>query len=215
MKKSLILILILISNLAFGQNKKNKTNQFISEIKQEMKKENIHDFFIVKHLSPGAVRILIEGDPNACETDSIYFSLYAFWKKGDKLFIKKFDNCGAFNTVQLSDLKPFEFYKENFDRLKKEQERELTYKYYKLVKGKKHLFIRPAIFDATLRYFWFYKGPVEFRKELCLDYLTEEMKKNHPNLYKHNYKLTIIKLNSICQKVINHVTEQKLFTREK
>ena len=73
MQKSIIIILFLIFNLTFGQEKIDPTESLISEFKAELNEKNITDFFVVKRITYGTAYIVDLSDPNSCNANGIYF----------------------------------------------------------------------------------------------------------------------------------------------
>ena len=86
MQKSLTIILLLIFNLTIGQKKVDPTESLISELKTELNGKNITDFFVVKQITYGTAYIFDLDDPNSCNPNGIYFTIYAFWKDGKDEF---------------------------------------------------------------------------------------------------------------------------------
>ena len=161
MQKSLIIILFLISNLIFGQDKNDPTESFVTKLKSEMMKENISNFFIVKHISPGNTRIIELKDPNSCNENGYYFVMYAFWENGNETWIKKYDNCGEFKNVKLTNSKPIKFYKKNIESLKINDVQPYIFKPDSIANGKKYSFISGRTHTAH-RYFWFFQDSTEY-----------------------------------------------------
>ena len=212
MQKSIIIILLLIFNLTFGQEKIDQTESLISEFRVELNKKNITDFFVVKRITYGTAYIVDLNDPNSCNANGIYFTMYAFWKDGKDSYVKKFDNCGRFNSLKLADSKPIELYKNNYEKIKSEK-----VKSYQLTPdslGKDGL-VYKSISSRThqpLRYFWFYTESTEFTNHFDTYDLTTE--KDKPNLnYKSNNELKLVRLNAICEEIIDEFNEKNMFNR--
>ena len=204
--------MLLICNLTIGQEKVDPTESLISEFKAELNEKNIMDFFVVKRITYGTAQIVDLSDPNSCNPNGIYFTMYAFWKDGKDSFVKKFDNCGGFNSLKLSDSKPIELYKKNYEKLKSEKVKSYQLKPDSL--GKDGL-IYKSILSRThqpLRYFWFFIKSMEFTNHFDTYDLTTEKEK--PNLnYKSNSKLKLVKLNAICEEIIDELNDKNMFNR--
>ena len=212
MQKSLIIILLLIFNLTFGQEKIDRTDSLISEFKAELNEKGISDFFVVKRITYGSAYIYDLNDPNSCKPNGVFFTMYAFWKIGKDSYVKKFDNCGGFNSLKLSDSKPIELYKKNIEKLKSEK-----VKPYQLTPdsiGKNGL-VYKSISSRThqpQRYFWFFTKSTEFTNHFDTYNLTTEEDK--PNLnYKSNNELKLVKLNAICEEIIDEFNDKNMFNR--
>ena len=212
MQKFITIIILLILNLSFGQEKVDTTKSLISEFKAELNKKNITDFFVIKRITYGASYIVDLDDPNSCVRNGIHFTMYAFWKDGKESYVKKFDNCGRFNSLKLSNSKPIKLYKKNYDKLKSEKVKpyQLTPDsigkdglVYKLISSTPH---------QPVRYFWFFTKSAEFTNYIATYDLTTE--KGNPNLnYKSNNKLKLVKLNAICEEIIDHFNDKNMFNR--
>ena len=214
MQKSLIIIFLFIINLTFGQEKIDQTDSLISEFKLELSKKGISDFFVVKRITYGGIHIYNLNDPNSCKPNGVLFTMYAFWKNGKDSYVKKFDNCGGFNSLKLPNSKPIERYKKNIEKLKSE-----TVKPYQLTPdsiGKNGLVYR-SVSSRThqpQRYFWFFTKSTEFTSHFDTYDLTTE--KDKPNLnYMSNNKLALVKLNTDCEAIINEFNAKNMFNRIK
>ncbi len=213
MQKSIIILLVFICNLNFGQGKNDTTESQILDFKSEMKKENISDFFIVKHITHGSVIIPESDDLNPCYPKETYYGLYAFWKKEKKTYIKKFDNCSEFKIIKLNDSKVIDFFKDNLDKIKLEEVEEYTFKPDSIVNGRKYSFISTRS-HSPLRYFWFYNNSTEFKKNF--DKFQLQTEKDNENLnFESNNNLSLVKLNLFCEKIIAGLAERKRFKKIK
>ena len=173
MQKLIIIILLLIFNLTFGQEKIDPTESLISEFKEELRGQNISDFFLIKRITYGTAYVFDLDDPNSCNSNEVYFTMYGFWKKGKDSYVKKFDNCGEFNSLKLSDSEPIDFYLKNIENLKLEKVKPYQTKpdsianglVYKGTSSKTH---------QPQRYFWFYNKMNEFKNHFDTYNLTTE-----------------------------------------
>ncbi|PKG43698.1 hypothetical protein CXF67_03650 [Psychroflexus sp. MES1-P1E] len=211
MKRSLIIILLLIFNLTLGQEKIDPTESLISEFKSQLEIKKVSEFFVLKHVTYGSSHIFDLDDPNSCSSNRTYFTMYAFWKKGNNNYIKKFDNCGAFNSIKLANSKPNEFYQNNFENLKSEKVKPYQTSPDSIANGLVYKSISSASHQPQ-RYFWFYKNSQEYTNHFDKYNLTT--KKENPNLnFKTNADLSIVKLNAISEEIINEMNDKELFKR--
>ncbi|SFU45441.1 hypothetical protein SAMN05216480_10432 [Pustulibacterium marinum] len=212
MQKSLGIILVLIFNLTFGQEKNDRTDSFILEFKTKLNEKGISDFFVVKRITYGSVYIYDLNDSNSCNSNGTYFTMYAFWKNGKDSYVKKYDNCGGFNSLKLSDSKLINLYKKNIEKLKSEK-----VKYYQSKPdsiGKNGLVYKNILSQnhQPQRYFWFFTKSTEFTNRFNTFNLTTE--KDNPNLnYKTNNELKLVKLNAICDEIIDEFNYKNMFNR--
>ncbi len=213
MQKSITIILLLIFNLTIGQEKVDPTESLISELKTELNEKNITDFFVVKQITYGTAYIFDLDDPNSCNPNGIYFKMYAFWKDGKDDYVKKIDNCGEFNSLKLSDSKISEFYVKNLESLKSDEVKSFQIKPDSIANGKIYKSVSRQNHQPQ-RYFWFYINSAEYRNHFDKYNLTTE--KDIPNInYKSNKELSIVKLNAICEEIINDLNNKSLFNRLK
>lgn len=211
MQKSLIIILLLIFNLTFGQEKIDPTESLISEFKTEMEEQGVSDFFVLKRITYGTAYIFDLDDPNLCNPKGVYFTMYAFWKNGKESYVKKFDNCGGFNSIKLTNSKPLEFFKNNFVNLNEQEVEKYKFKPDSFAKGKTYSF-NTTQSHSPLRYYWFCQDKIQFDKNFDKFDLTT--KPNNKNLnFESNNSLAIVKLNAICEEIIDGLNEKKMFNR--
>ena len=154
MQKSLIILLFLF-NITFGQEKKDPTESILSDLKSELEINNVSDFFVIKQITYGTAYIFNLDDPNSCNTNGIYFTMYAFWRKDKDCYVKKFDNCGVFNSIKLTDLKISEFYEKNLESLKSDEVKSYQLKPDSIVNGKVYKSISSRNHQPQ-RFFWFF-----------------------------------------------------------
>ena len=70
----------------------------------------------IKKYCVGSVS-LNEIDPKECSNCYSENDIYIFWNENGKSYIKKFDNCSEFNTIEIFDFQPSEFLKNNSKEL--------------------------------------------------------------------------------------------------
>ncbi|NIK93215.1 hypothetical protein GZ212_13715 [Mangrovimonas sp. CR14] len=214
MHKYLIIFLFLIFNLTFGQEKDDPAKSLIEEFKMEMNRENIKNFFIVKHITyVSKFLIFNKEDSTACNPNGYFFNLYGFWKNGNEAWIKKYDNCGGFNSIKLVDSKPVDFFIENIEELKKGEVEIYIIKPDSMSNGKKYSYTSTRL-HSPQRFFWFFSDSSEFQKNF--DKYNLETEEDNKNLnYESNNNLSIAKLNSICEDIIYRLEEKEVFSRLK
>ncbi|WP_248724382.1 hypothetical protein [Seonamhaeicola sp. ML3] len=213
MKKFILIITILFFNLTFGQDKNDPTESIITEFKSKMKENNVTDFFMVKHVTYGTARVIDLKDPDSCIGNGNYFWMYGFWKNGNETWVKKYDNCGGFNAVKLTNSKPIKFFKKNIETLKKDKVEIYKVKPDRIVNGRKLSYFSGQS-HTPQRYFWFFQNYTLF--ENYFDKYNLETEEDNKNLnYTSNNNLSIVKLNSLCEEIIYELEEKKSFNRLK
>ncbi|MDC8004795.1 hypothetical protein POV27_12090 [Aureisphaera galaxeae] len=211
LKLILFIYTLFLSSLARCQEKKDPTAALISELKVELNQEGVSDFFVVKHITYGSFRIYNTKDPNVCIPDGYYFNLYAFWRMGNTNYIKKMDNCGAFNTIELKEQAPFDFYSRNIVAIKNEEVGRYRLKPDSIANGLRYSFARTQS-HSPLRYYWFYRDTLTFEKRFDKFNLTTDSESPNIN-FESNHNLAIVKLNAICEEIIAELSEKEVFHR--
>ena len=211
MQKSLIILLLLIYNLTSGQEKVDPTETIISDFKENLNKKGVSDFFVIKRITYGTAYIFNLDDPNSCNPDGIYFTMYAFWKDKEGSFVKKFDNCGGFKSIKLADSKPIDFYLKNAKKIKLSEVKPYQTNSDSIANGLIYSGIK-SLNHQPQRYFWFFNKYGGFQNDFDTFKLTTE--KEEPNLnYKFNNNLPLVKLNAICEEIIDDLNKKELFNR--
>ena len=213
MLKYTFIFFFIISNLTFGQVSKDQTESYIKKFRKELKKKNVEEFFVVKHIQYGTVKLFHINDKDYCEKDGVHYRMYAFWKEDNDYWLKVFDNCGGFIPMKLENKKAFDFYVENFEKIKLDEVEIYKLKADSIENGKKYSYVSTQS-HSPLRYFWFYKGSVKFKKYFDKYNLTSDEKS--PNLnYELNNNLELVELNRICDVLIEESVKTENLVREK
>lgn len=212
MQKYAFILLFILSNLAFGQDPEDLTETYITHFQKELKRKNIDDFFVVKHIQYGTARFSDTNQKDYCEKEEHYYRIYAFWKEGNDHWLKAFDNCGGFVPVKLHNKKALNFYNKHFEDIKFDEVERYKIKPDSLANGKKYSFISMQN-HTPLRYFWFFKSSVEFRKHFNTHNLTSY--KKSPNInYKKNKNLKLVSFDRICDAIIEKFVKTEDMIRE-
>jgi hypothetical protein len=214
MHRFIIIIFFLVSNFSLGQTNTDQVESIISDFQAELASQNISDFFALKQLAPGSIHIFKYYDPNICGANGIYFELYLFWKNGNDSYIKKYDNCGGFEPLPLSDSEPINFFEKNAKNLKVAEVRPYQTKPDSIgVNGIVYKSIS-SVSHSSQRVFWFFSRSSQFKKRFIEYDLTSEV--DQPNLhYKTNNELSIVQLNIICEEIIGEFESKNSFKRTK
>ena len=212
MQRYIFILSILMSNLSFGQNSKDQTETYINKFRKELTRNHIYDFFVVKHIQYGGIRITNINDKDYCEKDEVHYRMYAFWKENNDYWLKVFDNCGGFFPMKLKDKKALESYIQNFERIKLETVERYKLKVDSVANGKKYSF-HSTQSHSPLRFFWFYKNSIDLKKKI--DKYNLNTSEINPNInYETNNNLELVKLNKICDVIIDEYVKTENLVRE-
>ena len=199
MQKYTFIIFFIISNLTFGQDSKDRTESYIKKFRKELKEKNIDEFFVVNQRQYGIV-------PSFNKT-------YAFWEENNVYWLKVFDNNGGFIPIKLNNGKALVFYQQNFENIKIDEVETYKWKPDSIINGKKYSF-NSSQSHSLLKYYWFFKGKVKFKKFINEYDLTTSEK--NPNIsYEKNKNLELVKLNIVCDEIIEENVKTKKIVREK
>ena len=212
MQKYIFILFFIISNFTFAQESKDETETYIKKFRKELRSKNINTFFVVKHIQYGGISITNIDEKNYCANDGVNYRMYAFWKDKNDYWLKVFDNCGGFIATKLEDKEAEKFYIENFEKIKLEEVERYKLKQDSISNGKTYSFISMQS-HSPLRYFWCYKDSTVFKKVFNKYNLTTNEKS--PNLnYTLNNNLSLVKLNIICEKIIDKYVKTENLMRD-
>ena len=213
MLKYIFIFLIIFSNLTFGQDSKDKTESYIKKFRKELKKKDVDDFFVVKHIQYGVAKLSNLNDKDYCDKNQVHYRIYVFWKENNDYWLKVFDNCGGFTPIKLRNEKIVDFYVENLEKIKLDEVERYKLKPDSIVNGKKYSF-HSTQSHSPLRYFWFYKDSVKFKK--FIDKYDLTTREQTPNInYEKNNNLALVKLNNLCEKIIEEYVKTEELVRIK
>ena len=213
MLKYTFIFFIIISNLTFGQHSEDQTETYINKFREGLIEKKIYDFFVVKHIQYCTSRIININDTDYCDKEGVHYRMYAFWKENGNHWLKVFDNCGGFDPIKLKDEKVLEFYIQNFEQIKLDKVERYKLKADSIVNGKRYSF-HSMRSHSPLRFFWFYKNLEKFEKNIDKYNLTTSEK--NPNIsYEANNNLELVKLNRICEGIIEEYVRTGILVREK
>ena len=199
--------------MTFGQDSKDRTEFYIKKFRKELKEKDIDEFFIVKHIQYGVARLENVNDNDYCNKNQVHYRMFAFWKENNNYWLKVFDNCGGFVPIKLNNGKAWDFYKQSFEKIKVDEVERYKRKPDSIANGKKYSF-NSSQSHSPLRYFWFYKSSNSFQKFIDKYDLTTSEKT--PNIsYETNINLAIVKLNDICDEIVEENVKTKSLVREK
>lgn len=94
--------------VAYGQNDRAYVDAQLTEIASELRALQITEYLIRKDYCEGNIRIFKMPNGSMCASASTYYSAYVIWKNENSTWVKKVDNCGAFDKIPVEELSLFE-----------------------------------------------------------------------------------------------------------
>lgn len=109
MKPIYFSLFFLLSTYCYAQHDEAYLNGLVTEYTKSLKKKNINTYLLSKRYCTGNIEIFQLSDGSMCASKSTYFEIYLFWMEGETAKIKKFDNCGMYTTLELSNSNILDF----------------------------------------------------------------------------------------------------------
>lgn len=205
MKKFLLLILLSTGTIAFSQNDEafvdSQVSQFIAQLGEQSQ-----PVFSRKNYCEGKIEMFKMPDGKMCSSKSTYYSVFVFWNENEKNNVKKFDNCGAFETVALED----DDLIQRVSKIKKELQKEEV-KSYKAENQDKTPFGNMNVEDCRKEYSFNF-GSENFKKSFKEFDLGNDS--NSPNVNAHsNNSLSLVVLDKELATVISGLEGEGKFRR--
>ncbi len=208
MQKKVIILILLLSNLIHSQNEERKIDSLASAFTSELKINNINEFLTVKRYCIGAERLTNPNKPDKCDMIEPYYEMFIFWSSENKYWIKKFDNCGAFKKVKMTNSIIIDFFRENQVKISKEVVKKYTTEENK--KNNEYL----SVDHSCFRTIEFHTKFESIKKSFDLFDLSSQQ--DDKNLYyESNNKLKLIEFNELFNKQITRVASNEEFVRIK
>ncbi|NOZ74568.1 MAG: hypothetical protein GXO90_04220 [FCB group bacterium] len=114
----LVTILMFVFNLN-GQDR-GDIDIIVDDFIKELNHRGINEIGYTKHYCVGYYWAW-DNEEDRCDYDIIYYEVYLFWRNEGRNYVKKFDNCGQFNHIELETSIFFDFYNSYKDVIKKEE----------------------------------------------------------------------------------------------
>ncbi|MFK5878452.1 MAG: hypothetical protein QM478_03030 [Flavobacteriaceae bacterium] len=207
MKKLLIVLIFLFTSYVFSQGNEERIDSIISIETNQLLETGITDFFVVKSY---CFNMLRSNDNSGCNISGTKYLAYIFWNSKKKYYVRKIDMCGRYELMKIRK-GPLSFFRKNIGQLNEE-----TMHFYSLgldsIVGDK-VYSTVLLKNHTChRKFQFYNDDKIVKKRFDFFWLTNEAE--NPNVYfESNNKLSIVKLNDICDTFINELEKENKFVR--
>ncbi len=109
MKNVIIAIALVFSSLSMAQNDEAYVESLVSEFTSKLESRNITSWFVNNRYCSGTIEMFQLDNGRMCTSKGTYVEAYLFWKDEGKPMIKKFDNCGMYYSLELSNAEAIEF----------------------------------------------------------------------------------------------------------
>lgn len=97
-------LVFLTSFWALAQRDLAFVNQQVDAFSKELAIEGVQNWMWTMRYCDGGTQMFRMPDGSNCFSKGTYYALYLFYPNGeDKMKVKKFDNCGSFYPIDLSD----------------------------------------------------------------------------------------------------------------
>lgn len=209
----IILTWVVIHNNSFGQNGQEKLDSIVSEFTKDLKKNGIVKMGYTQHSCVGTRRSVKETKKkDYCNYDIIYYELYLFWQDRARTFIKKFDNCGGYNQLEIKDDFFLNYYSKYKDRIRSERIEPFQ---TIIINGTDTLISTSLIDHSCRRKIVFYDGQDTIIKYINNFNLLSRFGLE-PNInFETNSKLMIVEWDKQTSEIILGIEKKKKFKRAK
>ena len=137
------------------------------------------------------------------------FTKYLFYNKNSKLFVKKFDNFGEYNPIEIKNDFIFPFLNKNIRKIKKEKIKNYFVKTVSIDnKTKYEQLIVPAPIYTEI-----YLRAKNINSITKYHFFDMENENNENVNFEENMKLKVIKLEIMCKNEIEKLEKSKRFVR--
>jgi len=206
MKKIIILFVFFCIKMV-GESKSN-IDSLITVAAKEKQIHQIKSFFFLKTTCVGSSYI-IKKDTPACLEDNT--EVYLFWKENEKSYVQKIDNCGFYGPLKIKN-RALDFFESNIDIVKQEKVQRYSIKKDSISEDGKIWKSRRTVSHSCFVHFQIYDNEeISYQEFDVLDLTTEEKEKNRH--YKSNNALFMVRLNNMCQRVIENFELKEKFKR--
>ncbi len=215
MKRAIIILTVIAFALieTNGQNTEEQLDSIVAKFKDSLKNKGVTEIGYVKNYCIG-YKIFWDNKNEHCDYKTTYFSLYFFWKTNNNTFMKKFDNCGEFNQIQISESNFLNFYFDNKETIKNEKVKRFQIAEIK-ENGDTAISLLIVNHSCHLKLVIYDKNEIVSKHINKYD-LSEVSQRKQRNInYTHNTNLKLVKWMYMTQKEIKRVNDDKKFTRLK
>jgi hypothetical protein len=217
MKKiTLILTLLVFATIGGkGQNTEAQLDSLATKFVRDLKDAGITKIGYAKNYCIGYYYTW-DNENDRCDYETIYYSLHLFWQVENQTFVKKFDNCGEFNQIQIANSDFLDFYFDNQEKINAEK-----------VKNFQAIVIKEngdtLIWTSKVNHSCHWTLVIHDHDQSVIKSINEndlleepEFGSKHLNInYEFNRDLKTVEWMRLTESQINRVTKNKKFERNK
>jgi hypothetical protein len=201
--RCLVVVLNLIVIQANGQSKTDNFEKAFSNSINELKKKGISKIGYSWRSCIGTRK-----QNRDCSGEVRDRELYLFWKNGNETFVKKFDNCGEFNEVKITDDVFFAFYEKNGRQIRNEEVKPFRESIFGGKISRNHGCSKElAVFEPE-------GDIVKDFDYFDLSFKTRPKKKSTNRNYKRNNKLKLVAWDEQIEELIKRLDQENSFKRK-
>lgn len=194
MRKTIAILLLLLSFASKAQNDKNYVDNLVSDFTKSLENRGIEDYFYMYEYCLGTIEMFKLADGSRCTSKGSYYEVYVFWIEENQAMIKKIDNCGLYFSLPLRNHKIVDFAKSNATEL------DVKVKKYE-VENPENVPKQSSTVYACSKMFQFNIKNKTFGQTYNLYQLTNESKYKNIN-FDYNNNLKIVALEKLIKKEI-------------
>lgn len=204
MRKILIILFILFSNVLFSQNIKYK-NDSLTVFLNQLDNKKLNQYFSINIYKKGPNKFKRIQD-GSCNDRGTVNKVFVFWSKNKKTFLNKFDDCSSYQSIEISKF-PIDFVNDYKFILNKEKIKE----YYSTVIYDDEIH-EVILMDTKGREYNFHLESVDFKIDIDLNDFSNPKNAKNEN-FEFNSKLKIFALNQFCEKLITDLENDNQFVK--
>jgi|GEM_PF-3540825 len=214
-KIPVVIAFMLLAIPANAQNMQDKLDGLVHDFVTALQNKGVTKIGYAKTFCVGSYYIW-DNENDRCEYGSIYYTVYLFWEDGDKAYAKKFDNCGAFNQIELPPTDFFNFYFSHREAIKTEE-----IKPYQTTQTEEDGSTRILTSVSIHSCHWnlvIYDGDEQVKKPIDMYDLSEwnEINESSTNInYEYNNGLKTVEWMNLTKEIIRQIVENGSFERNK
>jgi len=213
MKKRFLILFLTVGTLLSAQNDKKYVETLLTDFSTKLEQRGIRDYFSVEKYCMGNVQMFTMSNGSLCTSKGTYTEVYLFWTEDDgSSWVKKFDNCGLFLSVELKKNEIHQYAEENVSGLKSGSVK--RFETENMNSGRPAL--RTEIHNCLQAYRFTMGGETFEQKfnELDLAEGTDERNGDKNLNYNYNKGMPVVALSNLCNNLLEELNTKGQFKRQ-